>query len=235
MNSAVPKVYSPLRRVYQFTILVCSCGMILQAQNVCAQVTDQIGIKYGISVSDLDWVYTDESNAYNSMDLGQQKLTGFFTTVTFEYFNKRYWNMSSGFGFYQKGGEIDEGLFYKWHLDYLTLDTQVKLKYPLGKFSPHLLFGPRIDYLVKYSSDMDKYQVKANSKINKTNAGLRYGLGIDYDFGALLVNLGWSNNLNFNDILTSSSTSNIYAATIKDKTMVFYIGVLVPVSSRSNK
>jgi hypothetical protein len=57
--------------------------------------------------------------------------------------------------------------------------------------------------------------------MNKINYGLRYGLGVQYDFGKLILGLAWKNNLNFNPVAEINGINPLYKTIVSDKTMIF--------------
>jgi hypothetical protein len=193
-----------------------------------AQIIDRIGVKYGVTVSDLDWTFS-ESSIFQA-DFAPEKTIGFFSAVSVDFLAHKYWEISSSLGFYQKGGEWHSDPFVnKWHLDYLTVDTQIKAKYPIQRLSPYISAGPRLDYLVRHSSEFDEYHSASWGYMNALNAfntGLRYGFGFDYRLKNVALNLGFSNNVSFNAVIENDLKSgDIQNPTcVRDKTMIFHLG-----------
>lgn len=185
-----------------------------------AQFVDRISFNYGITSSDLQWKFDPSYPLPTFNDIANRNLNGFYSGIDIDYLKSKFFALSTGIGFYQKGAKYDWGnRASKLDLSYLTLDTKVKVKYDFNNFTPYLVIGPRIDYLLQFSGAFDDYD--RLGMINKINYGLRYGLGIQYDFGKIILGLAWKNNGSFNSIVDNKGEYINPPFTIKDKTMVF--------------
>lgn len=189
---------------------------------VSGQVIDRISFNYGITSSDLEWNYEQDLTFPIYYDWGNQKIIGFYSGLDFEYLDSKYFALSTGIGFYQKGA-MDSWTqrALKWNIDYLTFDTKVKVKYDFNNFIPYLIVGPRIDYLLKYSREFDEFA--RLEMLNKIDYGLRYGLGMQYDFGKITLGFAWKNNISFNSIVENDGGYMRPPYKINDKTMIFNI------------
>ena len=184
-----------------------------------AQIIDRISFNYGITSSDLEWEIKDPSfPTLNELD--NRKINGFYSGIDIDYLKSKFFTLSTGIGFYQKGTKYNwANLPSKLDLSYLTFDTKIKVKYDFNNFTPYLTIGPRIDYLLKYSSAFDDFD--RLGMMNKINYGLRYGLGIQYNFGKIILGLAWKNDVSFNSIVDNNGEYMNPPFTIKDKTMFF--------------
>ncbi len=194
------------------------------------QVVDKVTFSYGITNSGLDWDVEQDDTFMMFTGWGSQNIRGFYTGVEVDYLTSKYLALSSGLAFYQKGA-IDEfsPRAMKWSLDYLSFDTKLKVNYDLNKFTPYLVIGPRIDYLIKYSSEFDEFG--RLEMMNKINYGLRYGLGIQYDFGKLVFGMGWQNNLNLNPVLQNNGEYMRPKFSINDNTMIFKVDLGIKITA----
>jgi hypothetical protein len=184
------------------------------------QIVDRISFNYGITSSDLQWEFEQDPSLPTLNDLANRNLNGFYSGIDIDYLKSRFFALSTGIGFYQKGAKYDWGnRASKLDLSYLTFDTKVKVKYDFNKFTPYLVIGPRIDYLLQFSSAFDDFD--RLGMMNKINYGLRYGLGIQYDFGKIILGLAWKNDVSFNSIVDNNGEYMNPPFTIKDKTMFF--------------
>lgn len=184
-----------------------------------AQFVDRISFNYGITSSDLEWEFKDPSlPTFNKLD--NRNTNGFYSGIDIDYLKSRFFVLSTGIGFYQRGAKYDWGnRAIKSDLSYLTFDTKVKVKYDFNNFTPYLVIGPRIDYLLQFSSAFDDFD--RLGMMNKINYGLRYGVGIQYDFGKIILGIAWKNNVSFNSTVVNNGEYMNPPFNIKDKTMVF--------------
>ena len=200
-------------------IYLLTFGLLLFSFVAKSQKINSISVNSGISLSNLSWNYDENDSYIDYSNLGQKTIYGFYSNVEIEYFESKYFALVSGLGYYQKGGEDKlENSSFNWNLDYLTFDTKLKAKYRLKNWSPYLLGGPRVDYLIKYSSDFK--ELEKLTTLNKTNYGLRYGIGLQYFLNKLTFGISWESNVNFNSIVENNG-ENMPKFTIDDKTMIF--------------
>lgn len=207
-------------------IYLLTFGLLLFFFVARSQKIISVSVSYGISHSDLKWDYDANNSIINLGLLGSKSINGFYCNVDIESFESKYLALITGVGFYQKGA-LDEfpterdGFVssLKWDLDYITIDTKLKAKIKFKNISPHLLVGPRLDYLLRFSSEFDEYDQLA--KLNKINYGLRGGIGVQYFIDNLIVGIGWENNFNFNPIVDNNGKNIRPEFTIDDETMIF--------------
>lgn len=207
-------------------IYILTFGLLLFSVVSKSQKISSVSVNYGISHSDLKWNYDANNSIVNFGALGSKSLNGFYCNVNFESFTSKYFALVTGVGFYQKGA-LDEvtsdgvEVFksFKWNLDYLTIDTKLKAKIRHKNFSPYLVAGPRLDYLLRYSSEFDEFDQKA--KLYRINYGLRYGIGLQYFLNKLIIGIGWESNFNFNSVVNNNGENIRPEFKIDDKTMIF--------------
>ena len=208
-------------------IYLLTFGLLLFFFVARSQKINSVSVNYGISHSDLAWEYDAANNPYINLGLlGSKSINGFYCNANIESFESKYLALVTGVGFYQKGA-IDEftkegeGVVgsLKWNLDYLTIDTKLKAKIRVKNLSPYLLVGPRLDYLLRFSSEFNEYNQLA--KLNKINFGLRGGIGVQYFIDNFIVGIGWETNFNFNSIVDNNGKNIKPEFTIDDKTMIF--------------
>jgi hypothetical protein len=183
------------------------------------QIIDRISFNYGVTSSDLEWKIEDPSfPTFTKLD--NRQIYGFYSGIDIDYLKSKFFVLSTGIGFCQKGAKYKWGnLPDKLDLSYLTFDTKIKVKYDFNHFTPYLTIGPRIDYLLKFSSEFD--DIDRAGTMHKINYGLRYGVGIQYDFGKIILGLAWKNNVNFNPIAEIKGINPLYKTIVNDKTMIF--------------
>lgn len=207
-------------------IYILTLGLLLVSFVARSQKISSISVSYGISHSDLAWKYDAASNPYiNLGQLGSKSINGFYCKVDIESLESKYFALVTGVGFYQKGA-LDEQTMedkvvrsLKWNLDYITLDTKLKAKIRFKNLSPYAVLGPRVDYLLRSSSEFNEYdQLEI---LNKINYGLRGGIGVQYFINHFMVGIGWENNVNFNPVADNNGESIRPEFTIDDQTRIF--------------
>lgn len=196
-------------------------GLLLLSVESYSQIVDRITVNTGVSSSNLKWVYEGDAASFYP-DMQYPSLLGYFNKVDLEYFEYKHYNLTTGFGFYQKGSQFINRA-YELHLNYLTFDAMLKLKYKIKKVLPHFVVGPRFDYLVNHSKEFNEFDQLAT--LYKNNYGLRYGVGIQYDFGKFDLGLGWQNNFNFNSVVVNKGEKIWPEFEIEDKTRVFFLNL----------
>lgn len=198
--------------------LIISCLILTTIAN--AQFVDRISFNYGITSSDLQWEFDPSYSLPTLSDLPNRNLSGFYSGIDIDYLKSKFFALSTGIGFYQNGAKYDWGnRTIKSDLSHLTFDTKIKIKYDFNKFTPYFVIGPRVDYLLQFSSAFDDYD--RLGMMNKINYGLRYGLGIQYDLGRIILGLAWKNNVSFNSTVENNGEYINPSFKIKDKTMIF--------------
>lgn len=208
-------------------IVILTVGLLLFCFVARSQKISSVSVNYGITRSDLDWKFDDDSSYINLGGLGSKSISGFYCSVNMAAFETKYLSLESGAGFCQKGGLDEFRSSLKWSLDYLTLDTKLKAKIRIKNLSPYVVAGPRLDYLLRYSAEFDEFDRLA--KLSRVNYGLRGGIGLQYFFDNFFAGIGWENNFSFNPIVDNNGEYMRPTFTIKDNTMIFKceVGILL--------
>ncbi|TAE87612.1 MAG: hypothetical protein EAY81_03815 [Bacteroidetes bacterium] len=192
---------------------------------VSASIQGQvITIQSGLALSKLDW----KANSGNiRLYDNYRQSTPVFIGV--DYFNKKYFNLSSNVGYVEKGGEVAgiqvNGSDFKietW-VRYISLNTCGNVKYQLDKrLTIFANIGPRIDFLIDSDNSFFKVYQKSNG-LNKINVGLTYGAGIKYRINKTIVGFSTNSNYNFNQIVDLSGSGN--RITINDQTLLLLFSI----------
>ncbi len=200
-------------------------GLLLIGLSIAIITNGQtLNIQGGTSISKLDWkIGTQDIEPF------KQILIGYSVFAGIDYFDKTYFNLSSNLGFIRKGGKgtftitnqlgepIDE-FTQKVKLDYVTVNTTFDIKYPIrNKIIPFISVGPRIDYLINYSKEIDG--LNDINALEKYNIGLILGGGIKYNFSKIQIGLRADYYLNFNKIADWPAEIGNLGGSVKDKTM----------------
>jgi len=187
-----------------FLIIITSLSTPCAGQTVRLQV--------GTSISRLDWKLT----GINTDPLYPEKLIGYSVFAGVDYMERRYFNLSSNFGFLRKGGKTEvilvdefgkptgETKIDKARLDYMSLNTLIEIKYPVKDIvSPFIGIGPRADILIKYSYQFEG--LSDSDELQKIAFGLIMGAGVKYDRSKMQYGLRADYYLDFTKIAEWSS------------------------------
>ena len=155
------------------------------------------------------------------------------------YLNRKFYNITSNFGFLQKGtigqiSDINGGKYQnantsttdiqKPKLDYFSFNTVIDIKYPLtNKISPFVSVGPRVDYLLNFSRDFEWLNNK--NSLMDISYGLILGIGIKYELSKIELGMRADYYLNFNNVAEWTPEDGNTGIVVKDNT--FTINFLV--------
>lgn len=183
-----------------------------------------IKIQTGATLSKFDW-------KIGNLDLEpfNETLIGYSVFAGMDYFEKKFFNLSSNLGFIRKGGKgkitfttatgepIDEKS-EKAKLGYFTVNTTLDLKYPIkDKITPFISVGPRFDYLASYSKVFDG--LNEIDELKKYNIGLILGGGIKYDLSKIQIGLRADYYLNFEKVADWPLQTGNLGGEINDRTI----------------
>lgn len=182
-----------------------------------------IKIQAGPAFSSLDW-------KVGAVGLFDQNKIGFSAFVGIDYYDRKYYNLSSNIGFVSKGGKEDiqlidmdkpdgKTLTVKGHLDYISFSTVVEVKYPLNDiFFPFISLGPRFDYLMDIHSSEQGFLEPVEDDMKKCNYGLIVGGGLKYDITKFQIGIQANYYLNFIKIADSLAEGDSFSLSINDNT-----------------
>jgi len=173
-----------------------------------------IYIKIGPSFSKLIW-----NNSIVHDQVFDKSIVGFNATAGINYLKFKYFNLSSGVGYIQKGGSkatmgcVSSGNNYEIarntiRLNFLTINTDFNLKIPIKELiEPYIFVGPRIDYLFSYSEQEDfiKHFDEAG-ELNKVSYGIIFGGGIKLKVKRIQLGLVFDYYLTINKLVNYSIT-----------------------------
>ena len=171
-------------------------------------------IQGGTAISKLDWQLdriNSTTSLYDQNLIGHSIFAGIDYARIADYVGREYFNLSSNIGMLRKGGKHEilfsdengltgETLMDKLTLDYLSINTTIDLKLPIGEtIFPFVSFGPRFDYVLSHSKHFDMLQEM--DELKKFSTGLILGGGIKFNIGeSLQIGLRADYYYNFNDI-----------------------------------
>lgn len=206
-------------------------ALILSLLFSCLSMAQTLNFQAGTSYSKLSW----ETGAVD-MKLFNEVSIAFNGFVGLDYLDKQYFNLSSNVGLLRKGGQAvieildDEGLetgetkMEKATLDYLTFNTLFDIKYPIKeKIIPFISVGPRLDYLVNSSKELETLD-KMNA-LNSISYGLLLGGGLKYNLANLQLGLRADYYLNFNKVAEWPAETGNLGGEVSDQT--FTINLVV--------
>jgi len=164
-------------------IVILTMTVIVQAQ-----IYKHVGFKTGISFSNQDWKYSNPE-----LKIKPKNYSGLYFGILAEIINKKYYGLLIEGAYIQKGakeiiqgttitpndqGYIDtETISYSNRFDYITLQSYLKIQYPLTYITPYIIAGPRIDYMLNKNIEVFKL---VSNEFEEINYGISYGIGLTY-------------------------------------------------------
>lgn len=164
-----------MQRILLLLLIFISISCSIQAQ-----IINNYGIKLGLISSDL---------TYNNFPtpLETERKLGFIGGIFVEWFNNPIFSMITESEYAQKGSSYKivvtgEGgpeplgsKTYNNNLNYLSIPVYVKAKILASGLVPYVFAGPRVDFLLSYTTEFDS---TIFSKFKNTTFGGVLGLGI---------------------------------------------------------
>lgn len=183
-------------------------GLLLFGLTIAILTNAQIvKIQGGTSFSKLNW----QLKGMNIGPIYNETLMGYSILAGVDYWDKKYFNISSNVGFIRKGGKDEFELIDQYGeltgqtitekptLDYLSINTMIDLKYKIKEaITPFISFGPRFDYLVSSSKHFDS--LKEIDALNSSSIGLIFGGGLKYDISKIQFGLRADYYLDFTKV-----------------------------------
>ncbi len=124
-----------------------------------------------------------------------------------DYFEHKYFGLSTNLGYLQKGGKYTKDIFFsiteeKALLHYLSFNQCIDLKLPLNKTATAFIrIGPRIDYLGSTEGDIiSNLSGPYSGELKNLMYGLIFGAGYRYNLNKLQLGLRLDYYQNFSDI-----------------------------------
>jgi len=183
--------------------------MILPGQTITLQL--------GPSFSELKW-----ENSLVKDEMFDKNVTGLNVLLGIDYLDLKYFNLTSGLGFIQKGGKDsmlvtnvmgEDGAMtlFRIRLDYLTINTAAVFKVPVKDFIfPYILIGPRFDYLISYNEDNNIIkQFDDSNHLNRFSYGFITSAGIRFAVKKIQLGIVFNYYLNLNKIVDYTSDKNV--------------------------
>jgi hypothetical protein len=178
-------------------LLLLAIGLV--AANSSAQSFTLAG---GATLSTLSWDLEHISSADPKYG---ETLVGYSVFAGVDYVERRYFSLAAHLGMLRRGGSsqlttAEQQLTEQLTLDYLSLNTTLDLKYPLGggRYLPFVSVGPRLDYLVGHSRHFDL--IEDMNQLRSLAAGMLLGAGGKVAAGNLLLGLRADYYLNFGPV-----------------------------------
>jgi hypothetical protein len=167
------------------TIICTIFSVLFFAINISYGQT--IKIQYGRDWSELLWPMNGEYLDFRT------SLKGNTLFVGVDYFNRKYFNLSSNIGYLQKNGEKSYKKNYdgqhttivqaETSIEQLSFNTKINLKYPIKeKLVPFLSAGLTYDYLLSHSHKEDRI-----SNVETGLFGLISGGGVYYNISKFQI------------------------------------------------
>jgi hypothetical protein len=138
--------------------------------------------------------------------------------VGIEYFERKYWSISSNIGYLRNGGKEPYPILdYNGNLismttasarfDYLSVNTTFNLKFPIEeRWIPFLGIGPRVDFLINHDHTFSYFD--SPGTLRKQSYGLVVAAGIRYQFSRFQLGLKGDHLFNFNKLASIGHETN---------------------------
>lgn len=157
-------------------------GFILCTVNIYSQI---VSVSNGIAISKIQSSIGYENPIYT-----------YSISLSLNYLNAKYYEVSSRIGWYNKGGNTDIQLVdcngdiiannISNTMGYLQLGTNFRGKLPLGKFALFAGCGPKIDILLKTKSNISTNYISPNTDLDLTKRTLKSAVfGINPEIGIM--------------------------------------------------
>jgi hypothetical protein len=145
--------------------------------------------------------------------------SGLNVSAGIDYWDHKYFNLSSNVGFIQKGGNDTVHYFTKYdyndsavpcfvRLNYITLNTAFVFKVPIkNHFIPYLIAGPRFDYLVSFNDPESIIDyILTSTGFDNFLYGLLTGVGVDYNTNKFSLGIVFNYYINLKKIYDYSGS-----------------------------
>ena len=163
--------------------------------SVHGQFVETVGVKAGISVA-------NQSHQFTTIDytLDTDPVMGPFVAVFLESYRREHLSFQLDLAYVSKGSKtttqsitinhldndriiVNEGDLQVSKFNYLSFSPLVRARIEKERITPYVVFGPRVDFLLKYESDSD-YPLEEQ---NRFILGLTGGVGVEFKFNKLGV------------------------------------------------
>ena len=150
----------------------------------------------GTSFSKLDWKYVEHFH-FDDEQQYHDPLQAFAVSAGIEYFEHKYYSITSDLYYYQSGGKYSEDekntnyLFKspdKISINYLSIGSSFNINPINNKFKLQLSFGPRVDYIINSNSE-SLHWIKERNGLSTFNFGFTAGIGFYYRFDKYLIGI----------------------------------------------
>lgn len=209
--------------------------ILLTSSDTFGQV---LNLQTGASISKMDWQLNGlEYNFYNDYIFTPSLLVGL------DYLNHKHYNLSSNIGFVQKGGEgfsllqrINGELIgtnkEKIKFNYFSINTLIDFKLPINeRITPFISIGPRFDYLMSYSEQLEGLKNTGNLKI--ASYGLLLGGGIKYNLSRIQLGIRADYYYNFTPVAEWEPFEHNTGGVVKNNT--FTLNLIIGYSLKKSE
>jgi len=195
--------------IINFTYPILFFTLFLSSQSSNAFPIERYGLKVGTSIANQNWNYYNQLLYIGGMDENSKNRIGLDAAIWIQLLEVKYISIISEFHYIQKGMRITvygtriadnpdgyEDLGpeeYTRSVNYLCLPILLKANILQSSFSPYIILGPRVDFLI-YNDESVVYD-----NFNKFDYGISVGFGFEKNFGAItfLMELRYSPTLNY--------------------------------------
>jgi hypothetical protein len=141
--------------------------------------------------------------------------TGFAAIAGIDYLIKKYFCLSTDFGYINSGGNGhtlvqdpawpggEHDVNIKTNLHFITFNTLVHLQYRFGQhIEPFIGLGPRLDYLAGYHEDAEMlHKFEEDGELNRWLYGAVAAAGIHFDVHHWVLGFEYQYNFDMNELV----------------------------------
>lgn len=181
-----------------------------------AQIIRGYGLKFGTTISNQEWEYSQASGFSNS-SFDTDNRIGFNIGIFSEFLDIPFISIVTEVNYIQKGMKKElpvttinqpygTGEFVTWNtrIDYLNFSAFGKLRFNIGLFAPYVLIGPKIDFeFNKINSLGTVNDVEEN--FNKNRFGFKVGIGTEIKLLSLNLLAEILYNKDFNELFENEN------------------------------
>lgn len=212
------------------TLLLLGCFAAF-SNSVQAQALKSVGVKSGMAFSNQTWDYQlfgfkQQYDYQSSLPASLQAEWGLgskFSLITeIGYLQKGYQRQMSLSTVEQPEGTGTVRVSTQFNNVYFS--PQLQFNQQLKAFTAYAFAGPRIDYLVSYSSSGDLLSLIA-SEIEELRYGLTYGLGLQYNFARFGISTDFTHFYDLQPLINMETQNGQGSLVVRNQVFALRFGL----------
>lgn len=181
-----------------------------------AQIIRGYGLKFGTTISNQEWEYSQASGFSNS-SFDTDNRIGFNIGIFSEFLDIPFISIVTELNYIQKGMKkeipvttiyqpLGTGEFVTWNtrIDYINISAFGKFRFNMGLFAPYVLIGPKIDFEINKINSLETVNV-VEENFNKNRFGFKVGIGTEINLLSLNLLAEILYNKDFNELFENEN------------------------------